>query len=223
MRTVWTMETMLFESLKHVLPGRLNQVLPGITAHLTMAPASRKDPEQLIIQGKPCRAAGVMALLFPYSDGSPGILLTKRREDLPEHAGQIAFPGGRQEDEESLIQTALRETEEEIGLHPSFIHMLGPLTPIYINVSNYCVYPFVGLLDTIPSALTLEENEVQSILKISIPQLAAPQTRKEEIRIIRGQRLRVPFYAVNNEVIWGATAMILAELLMIIHSQTVAQ
>ena len=223
MRTVCTMERILFASLKDVLPGRLSQTLPGINAHLTMAPASRTDPDQLIIQGKPCRSAGVMALLFPYSDGAPGLILTKRREDLPEHAGQIAFPGGRQENEESLVQTALRETEEEIGLSPSRIQMLGPLSPLYINVSNYCVYPFVGLLDEIPSTLKLEENEVHSVLKISISQLAAPQTRREEIRTIRGQRLRVPYYAINNEVIWGATAMILAELLMVLHSQTITQ
>ena len=217
------METLPFETLKRDLPDRLNQVLPGITAHLTMAPALRQGPEQLSISGKPCRLAGVMALLFPHSDGFPGIILTKRREDLPEHAGQIAFPGGRQENEESLLQTALRETEEEIGLAPSLIEVLGSLTPIYINVSNYCVYPFVGILESVPPVFKLQTNEVKHILKIPIARLAAPQTRRNELRNIRGQSLKVPFYGIDSEVIWGATAMILAELLMIIHGQPVTR
>lgn len=180
-----------------------------------MAPGLRRSPDVLSISNKPCKTAGVLAVLYPQQDASAGILLTKRREDLPEHAGQISFPGGRQEDEESLVQTALRETKEEIGLDPNSIQVIGSLSPIYIDVSNYCVHPFVGILKHPPSHFKIQEDEVQKVLQLPLSALASPENKRRENRILRGNSVEIPFFYVNEEVVWGATAMILAELLMV--------
>ena len=212
------MRPLTFESHIDVLRSRLKQDLPGAVAHLTMAPGLRASPDILSISNKPCRSAGVLAVLYPQHDASPGILLTKRREDLPEHAGQISFPGGRQEHEESLIQTALRETEEEIGLSPTSIQIIGALSPIYIDVSNYCVHPFVGIMNHAPSSFIIQEDEVQKVLQLSIAELVSPANKRTETRVLRGNPVDVPFYFVEKEIVWGATAMILAELLMIMHA-----
>ena len=211
------MKPLSFESQIGALRNRLEKTLPGLSAHLTMAPGLRKTPDLLSISNKPCRQAGVLALLYPQQDQSPAVLLTKRREDLPEHAGQISFPGGRQEAQETLVQTALRETEEEIGLAATHIQVIGALSPIYIDVSNYCVHPFVGFLEYAPSSFTIQEDEVQKVLPLSIAELASPTNKRKETRILRGHPVEVPFFFVNQEVVWGATAMILAELLMIMN------
>lgn len=209
------MKPLSFESQIDVLRSNLQRDLPGVTAHLTMAPGLRSSPDVLSISNKPCKTAGVLAVLYPQQDSSAGILLTKRREDLPEHAGQISFPGGRQENEESLVQTALRETEEEIGLDPKSIQVIGSLSPIYIDVSNYCVHPFVGVLEDSPSYFKIQEDEVQKILQLPLSELASPTNKRSENRTLRGHSVEIPFFYVNEEVVWGATAMILAELLMV--------
>lgn len=211
------MKSLTFESDISALQSRLQEELPGVTAHLTMAPGFRLNPDVISISDKPCRSAGVLALLYPQHNASTGILLTKRREDLPEHAGQISFPGGRQEEEESLVRTALRETEEEIGLSPTNIQVIGALSPIYIDVSNYCVHPFVGFMNHTPSSFAIQEDEVQKVLQLSITDLASPINKRKEKRELRGYNVDVPFYYIDNEVIWGATAMILAELLMVMN------
>lgn len=194
------------------LGSRLQGELPGIEAHLDMAPASRLNRDALLIEGKPCRKAAVLAVLFPYN-GSSGILLTKRKHNLKKHAGQISFPGGKQEENESLKQTALRETWEEIGLLSNEINLLGSLSPIYINVSNFCVYPFVGALNSAPNGLKPQDSEVERILKVPLSMLADPAIARRENWNIDGRQLTVPYYDYDGETIWGATAMMLAELL----------
>ncbi|MEM8487284.1 MAG: CoA pyrophosphatase [Bacteroidota bacterium] len=194
------------------LRNRLQRGLPGLEAHLNMAPAARAAPDSISIKGKPCRQAAVLALLFPLENAT-GILLTKRKETLSKHAGQISFPGGKQEADESLPETALRETEEEIGLPPHDIDMLGALSPLYIDVSNFCVFPFLGALHQMPTALVPQDTEVERILKVPLHNLADPAIQKEEIWTLRGQQMTIPYYAYEQETIWGATAMMLAELL----------
>ena len=198
------------------LGQRLQQDLPGIHAHLDMAPASRVVPGALSIEGKPCRRAAVLAVLFPLEEASgisTGVLLTKRKQNLSKHAGQISFPGGKQEQDETLTQTALRETHEEIGLYSKDIELLGSLSPLYINVSNFCVHPFVGALQQPPESLTPQDDEVEKILKVPLKKLADPSIEHREKWVINGAEISVPFYAYEGETIWGATAMMLAELL----------
>ena len=201
-----------FEEQIALLGRRLQQNLPGTDAHLAMAPASRVAAGTIRIDGKPCRKAAVLAVLFPI-DNAPGILLTKRKHTLSKHAGQISFPGGKQEHNESLEETALRETHEEIGLHADQVKVLGSLSPIYINVSNFCVYPFVGAITQQPESLRPHDAEVESILQVPLPTLADPATEQRENWILHGKEVTVPYYAYEGETIWGATAMMLSELL----------
>jgi 8-oxo-dGTP pyrophosphatase MutT (NUDIX family) len=206
-----TVHEQSFDTHIAYLRKRLVGPLPGTRAQLGMAPIFRQDPSMATIEGKPCREAGVLVLFFPLDD-VPTLLLTLRRADLKEHAGQVSFPGGRREPDESLRETALREAHEEVGLDPRHVEVLGPLTPLYIPPSNFCVHPFVATTPVAPE-LRPQDDEVEAVLCAPLPLLLDPQTRRREPRIVRGQTYDVPFLDVKGHKVWGATAMMLAELL----------
>lgn len=196
------------------LRARLSDPLPGTRAHLQMAPEYRQDPFLLSVLGKTCREAAVLALLVPL-EGDPAIVLTLRHSRLAHHGGQISFPGGSREPGESLVDTALREAREEIGLTDA-VEILGPLSPIYIPPSAFCVYPSVAVCRSAPE-LSPREAEVEAILHVPLSQLLDPATRRREQREVRGTLAWVPFYSVGPYEIWGATAMILSELLLLLR------
>jgi len=200
--------------LRDGLAARLKQPLPGHEAHATMAPRYSARREGLSIQGKECREAGVLVLLLPLSDNTPAIVLTVRREDLPDHAGQISFPGGRQEGSETLVDTALREAAEEIALDPMSVTLLGALTPLYIPPSNFCVHPHVGIVDHDPT-LTPMDQEVEQVLRAPLDHLLDPNTRVVEPWSLHGTTVEVPYYDLAGHTVWGATAMMLAEMLAV--------
>lgn len=192
------------------LRERLQRPLPGTDAHLTMAPEYRLDPAFLTVGGKSCREAAVLVLLVPLEE-TPTVVLTLRPTHLPNHPGQISFPGGSREGDESLLETALREAREEIGLEEP-VEILGALSPIFIPHSGFCVYPFVARASR-PPAFKTHEAEVEVLLHVPLSLLLDPATRKREHREVRGTITWIPFYSVSGYEIWGATAMILAELL----------
>jgi 8-oxo-dGTP pyrophosphatase MutT (NUDIX family) len=140
---------------------------------------------------------------------NPGLVLTERRSDLSRHAGEISFPGGRRDGDEELVRTALREAEEEIGLSPEHVEVVGALPPIGTFVTNYKVTPFVGLID---EGMRFEPNptEVESVLVASLEDLAAGYERRRLVR--RGVPIKTDTYLVADKLIWGATARILAML-----------
>ena len=196
------------------LRERLRAALPGHDAHRTMAPRLSPRQSALSVNGQDCREAGVLVLLHPHG-GAPAVVLTVRRDELPDHGGQISFPGGQQEGTESLSDTALREAHEEIGLPPDAVQLLGALTPLYIPPSNYCVHPFVARLNT-DVALRPTDREVARILHPSLNTLLTPATRTVETWTLHGQAVDVPFYQVEEHTVWGATAMMLAEFLAVV-------
>jgi 8-oxo-dGTP pyrophosphatase MutT (NUDIX family) len=154
--------------------------------------------------------AAVLVPVFGESE-RPGLLFTERRHDLRLHAGEISFPGGRRDDpSESLIDCALREAEEEIGLDPSGVELVGALPPVSTMVTSYKVYPFVGL---IPTGLRFEPNpeEVESVLLLQINDLVAGYGKRRLVR--RGIPIRTDTYLVDRHLVWGATARILGHLL----------
>jgi 8-oxo-dGTP pyrophosphatase MutT (NUDIX family) len=209
------MEPRPFDATVAHLRRRLRGELPGTAAQLTMAPAYRSHPDATRVADKSCREAGVLALLFPH-EGSTGLLLTVRRDHLKQHAGQVAFPGGRRKSGESLVETALREAEEEINVPPDRVDILGALTPLFIPVSNYCVYPFVGVLAGEPTGLRPLDDEVAHILQVPLSLLMDPAARRSEARLLQDRSVEIPFFAVDGHVVWGATAMMLAELLALV-------
>jgi 8-oxo-dGTP pyrophosphatase MutT (NUDIX family) len=153
------------------------------------------------------------AVLVPLFDpaGRPGLVLTVRRADLRRHAGEISFPGGRRDHEdEPLLDCALRETNEEIGLDPARVDVLGALPPVSTVVTGYKVHPFVGL---IPDRQDFRPNpsEVAAVLLLRLDELRAGFGMRRLIR--RGVPIRTPTYEVGEYLVWGATARILRSLL----------
>jgi 8-oxo-dGTP pyrophosphatase MutT (NUDIX family) len=153
--------------------------------------------------------AAVLIPLYVVEGGLVAVF-TRRTEELRRHAGEISFPGGRQDPDEQLWQTALREAEEEIGLVPELVTVVGALPPTPTFVTNYSVYPFVG---TIEPGGSFRPNpvEVAEVVELSLADLAAGFERKRLIR--RGVPIKTPTYTVGGHLIWGATARIVGQLL----------
>jgi 8-oxo-dGTP pyrophosphatase MutT (NUDIX family) len=153
--------------------------------------------------------AAVLVPLYGWPE-RPGLVFTERRHDLRRHAGEISFPGGRQDEGESYLQTALREAKEEIGLNPAVVDVLGALPPIGTFVTNYKVHPIVGLVEA-DLEYELSPDEVETILPFEISALRDGFAMRRLVR--RGVPIRTPTYEVGGHLIWGATARILGDLL----------
>jgi 8-oxo-dGTP pyrophosphatase MutT (NUDIX family) len=157
------------------------------------------------------------AVLVPLYRAPLKAVFTERRADLRRHAGEISFPGGRQDHpEERLLTTALREAEEEIGLDPQQVDVRGALPPVGTFVTGYKVHPFVG---TIPEGLWFRPNpaEVAAVLQYTLDELREGFAMRRLVR--RGVPIRTPTYEVGEHMIWGATARILSELLERLEGQ----
>src|SRR6185295_661600 len=150
-------------------------------------------------------ASAVLVPLFESSDGLH-LLYTRRTETLPHHRGQVAFPGGRHapDVDTSLLATALRESEEEIGLRPADVEVLGPLPPIHTFVSNFVINPFVGVIPH-PYAFRPNPHEVSEIFSVPIATLRDPRTASAEEWTLDGRTVPVETYRHAGQVIWGAT------------------
>jgi 8-oxo-dGTP pyrophosphatase MutT (NUDIX family) len=153
------------------------------------------------------------AVLVPLyvSGGALHAVFTRRREDLRRHPGEISFPGGRQDDDETDLRlTALREAEEEIGLPASAVELVGALQPTPTIATNYAVYPFVGLIEP-GRAWQPSANEVAEVMEVPLSTLRAGYERRRLLR--RGVPFRTDVYVVGEDVIWGATARMVGDLL----------
>ena len=152
----------------------------------------------------------MLVAIYGYPE-RPGLVFTERRADLRRHAGEISFPGGRRDHpSEPLLETALREAEEEIGLAPAAVDVVGALPPIGTFVTSFKVHPFVGLIG---DELEFEPSpaEVETVLAFRVEQLDRGFAMRRLVR--RGVPIRTPTYLIDDHLIWGATARILAELL----------
>jgi 8-oxo-dGTP pyrophosphatase MutT (NUDIX family) len=151
------------------------------------------------------------AVLVPLHGDPLTAVFTERRADLRRHAGEISFPGGRQDEpDEDLRTTALREADEEIGLPPSEVELVGALPPVGTFVTGYRIYPFVGLIGS-GHAWRPQESEVAQVLEFSLRDLAAGHEMKRLIR--KGVPIKTPTYTVDGHLVWGATARIVQSLL----------
>jgi 8-oxo-dGTP pyrophosphatase MutT (NUDIX family) len=168
------------------------------------------DPaEATAMQAHGGTEAAVLIPLYGWPH-SPGLVFTERRSDLRRHAGEISFPGGRRDPGEELVETALREAEEEIGLAPEAVRLAGALPPVGTFVTSYKVHPFVGEVE---SGMRFRPNpaEVESVLLASLDDLMGGYAKRRLVR--RGVPIKTDSYLVSDKLIWGATARILGELL----------
>jgi len=189
----------------------LRAPLPGVTAQDPMAPDSRRNIDRLRLMRPNRREGAVLLLLFPNTDGKLHLVLIRRAEYDGVHSGQIAFPGGGRENGEPLSETALRETQEEVGVSPGRITVLGPLTPLYIPPSNFEVFPFVGCVSARPPFVP-DSREVAEILEPPLSLFFDSEIRKRKtIRHATLGLIEIPYYDVYGRDVWGATAMILSE------------
>jgi 8-oxo-dGTP pyrophosphatase MutT (NUDIX family) len=181
--------------------GSLRAVLDGVLL-------DTRDAAALDVHGR--TDAAVLVPLFLDDDGRPSVVLTRRREDLRRHPGEISFPGGRQDPEDAdLCATALREAQEEIGLDPSGVELVGALQPTPTIATNYAVYPFVGLIEP-GQDWRPAEAEVAEVLELRLADLRDGYGRRRMLR--RGVPFRTDTYVVGDHLVWGATARMLADL-----------
>ncbi len=181
------------------IAGAQNKMLPQ--------PRGTRLPE---VSGE-TRQGGVLVLLYIKTNHTH-LVLTRRRDDLNVHAGQISFPGGRREDGETLQETALRETQEELGIEPANLEILGHLECLYIPPTDYEVYPTVAWYNGQPT-FKRQAGEVAEIMEVSLDHLLNPANRFEELWELRGYDVQVPYFLVGRHKVWGATAMMLSEFL----------
>lgn len=197
------------------LQRALSHPLPGLDAQIKMAPRYRAEElRSRNPSGKP-RQAGVLILFYPHNDQIQ-FPLTRRTETVETHKGQISLPGGAQEGSERLQDTALRETCEELAACREGLTVLGPLSPLYIPPSRFLIHPFVAYADTRP-AFKPDPVEVAELIEVPLPLLLNPLTKEHEEWLIRGSRVDVPFFHIFGHKVWGATAMVLSELVTLLH------
>ncbi len=200
---------MTIEDLSLALQRALAGPLPGAEAHVLLSPQPRPGwrPGRLPGESRP----GAALLLFYPSDGEVHFVLTVRAKHLPSHRGQVSLPGGALEEGESFPAAALREAQEEVGVDPAEVQVLGSLTPLHIPASGYVLHPVVGVASRRPE-LRRAEGEVERILEVPFRDLMDPARLRSEPRRIREEACLVPYFDLSGEKVWGATAMVLAEL-----------
>ena len=191
----------------------LGSKLPGSKAHDIMRVGPR-IPVSLGRMTKSPVESSVLILLFEESN-SFNFILTLRSKKVGTHKGQISLPGGVQEKNESLKETALREAEEEIGTLPKTIEIIGKLSSICIPFSGYKVHPYVGWASA-PPKLIPSAREVERIIVVPVNELIDEKNQTQKKTILRGIPVIMPYFSLKEEIVWGATSMILSEFKQII-------
>lgn len=207
-----------FEQFIERLRTELRGPLPGLRAHepLRATPSGALKPKfDHKTEPKP---GSILILLYP-ENGQIKFPLTKRPDYLGTHGGQISFPGGKAETGETVEQTALREGEEEIGIHSSSIEIIGRLSEFFVIPSNFMVTPIVGFQRTRP-VFTPDPVEVVKVLEGDVEELMRDDAiQVKEIMAARIYPMRAPHFIIENEIVWGATAMILNELRFLLREK----
>jgi len=194
------------------LESRLKLPLPGTNSHLKMTP---KIMQKSFRNLNPTENAKHSAVLIPLLiiENEIQIIFTLRSNKLKSHSGQISFPGGRIEKDESTVDAALRETYEEIGLPPENIKVIGSLSTLYVPPSNNLIHTFVGFLNVLP-VYNVNYDEVEECFTIPLKYFLNPENHHIKQHNLEGYEVDLPYWNVGKPtILWGATSMILRELL----------
>jgi 8-oxo-dGTP pyrophosphatase MutT (NUDIX family) len=187
--------------------------LPALNSHKKMAPLERlKILEEANLNRPNARNAAVMMFFYP-KNSKTHFALIKRNSYPGVHSSQIAFPGGKvEEEDENLMQTALRETHEEIGVHPNLIQIVRSFTTVYIPPSNFLVHPFLGFSES-EIQFVLQEDEVAGIIETPLHILLDDTIITNKIlETSYSKSIDIPAFQIYEHTVWGATAMMLSEL-----------
>ncbi len=210
---------MRFDAFSKIIFSINSYDLPGKEAQLQMAPPFRdvllKQTSHLIDNAK---LAAVIALFYPGKNHNTYLAFILRKPSPDVHSGQIGFPGGKPEAEDLDLQhTALRETMEEIGVQPEAIQIITSLSEVYIPPSNYNVFPFIGITNETLD-FKLQISEVESVIEVSLKSLMNPKHQIiTTVKTSYGLSVSVPAFNFNGHIVWGATAMILMEIIYLLN------
>lgn len=200
--------------IEDLLRERLAGTLPGIDAQMRFAPVPPHAGWRAGHYPADARQAAALLLLYPH--GSNGaVALTVRASGLTRHAGQISLPGGATDPGETLVQAALREASEEIGVDPAAVRVLGELTPVHVLVSGFTLHPIVGIADRRPD-FRAAPGEVEAILEVSLHDLRDASRIRQGTRIREGVAVEYPYFDLLGHQVWGATAMVLGEFICLL-------
>lgn len=207
---------MNFDELTRFLEKRVRLSMPGNTAHQMMKPKMANGAPLNLKHSTPPRKGGVLILLYE-DDGVVRFPLIQRPNYEGIHSGQMALPGGRYEEEDkNQYQTALRESNEEIGVDQNEVEVIGSLSEFFVAASNYMVLPVIGKITAKPTFIP-EPREVDEIVTPSVNHLVDPKRLKEkEITVSSGFKMHCPYYDLEDRTVWGATAMMLSEMVAIL-------
>jgi 8-oxo-dGTP pyrophosphatase MutT (NUDIX family) len=207
----------------NLLEQKCSVALPGSSAHLQMAPYRQlPSQEKLTEQRNAFRQAAVAVLLYPAND-TCCFSLIQRPNYVGVHGGQISFPGGKLEENESFQAAALRELEEEVGINKGEVNIIGELTEVFIPPSRMRVIPYLCYVPHTPTFI-IDAHEVEEVFSVEINDILRPENIKStRLTIAKGtrqeQELEVPYFDLNNKVVWGATAVILSELRALLQEE----
>lgn len=198
------------------LKTELLKELPGVEAHLKLAPEIRFNELKTETIPESALESAVLILLYPI-DKQLHTVVILRNEYNGAHSGQISLPGGkREESDKDFEQTALREAQEEIGINPENIKIIGQLSRFYVKPSNYIIYPFIAFQSERPS-FHPDPFEVQRVIEINISdEISYPKIALKTMTFRNNITIKAPGFYIANEFMWGATAMIFSELLQVL-------
>jgi 8-oxo-dGTP pyrophosphatase MutT (NUDIX family) len=196
-----------------------NLPLPGQASHYKMAPKDRiEELSTMDISKRSPRKAAVMALFYPNQNRETHLLCILRKTYKGVHSNQVGFPGGKVEHTDTdLVHTALRETEEEVGVAPTDITLVRQLSQIYIPPSNFEVSPFLGLYKR-PKPFVKQDSEVEMLLEIPVRDfLSDVNLVQKKLATSYAEDMEVPAFKLNGYIIWGATAMMMNEIKVMLN------
>jgi 8-oxo-dGTP pyrophosphatase MutT (NUDIX family) len=206
---------------KEYIKHKLSESLPGVAAHLKMAPPHRVHELTNNLDNSLNAKKSAVLILFYHAGDALKMIVIRRSKYVGVHSGQIAFPGGRYEEEDKHVQTtALREIYEEIGISEEKIEILGRLSDIYVPPSNFLISVFVGYLSEKPE-YKIQEREVDEVIEIPFTDFFKPDLIKEKDFYVGSlmAATKAPYYDVTNAEIWGASAMVISELLELLKDK----
>ena len=205
---------MVFNSFLDAVVKIKHLELFGELSHAKMSPPYRLElAKKMQAKAKSAKKAGVLALFYPNTDFNTNFVLILRKTYKGVHSAQVGFPGGKYEEgDNDLMTTAMRETEEEVGVPTSILNIIKPMSPLYIPPSNFIVHPFLAVSECKP-LFRKQEDEVEDIIEVSLLDfLNDRNVLMTRVPTSYNVEVEVPAFKLNDHIVWGATAMMLSEL-----------